>query len=178
MRIGLTAAAIIATLCSPLSAAQVSSTPPDAKTESIVISKAITLRNALVIVTGPHEKVVGQGASQSIARVLYEIDATARWALNDDLNALNAMLGGVDKTLNEMRQKLITDNGGVPLPEKAEDQTVEQKRLLQKFNDDYLELTSSTREVAALFHVRRSDFKEPIQGDAMSIMLQAGIIDP
>ncbi len=165
-------------IAGPLAAAQVSEYPPPAKTESITVAKAIALRNALVAATGLHDKIVGQGASQAAARVMYEIDSTARWALNDDINALTSMLGGVDKTLNEMRAQMITNNGGVPLPDKAEDQSVAQKKLLQKFNDDFQALMNTSRDVAVLFHVRRGDFKEPLPGEIIAPMQQAGIIDP
>lgn len=174
----LIAALAALTIAGPLAAAQVSENPPPAKTETITVGKAIALRNALINATGYHDKVVGQGASQSMARVMYDIESTARWALNDDINALTPMLIGIDKTLNEMRAKLVADNGGTPLPDKADDQTLDQRKLLQKFNDDFQALQNSSRDVPALFHVRRGDFKEPLPGEVITAMLQAGIIDP
>jgi hypothetical protein len=143
------------------------------------VGDAIALRNALMAATGGHDKIVGQGTStQTVAHAqLYDIDNNARWAMNDDIVALNTVLDGIDLTVKQLRDDVVKHNGDAPFPAKDSDWTLQQQRLMKKFNDDYAALMASTRDFPALTHVKRGDFHEPLPGEAIVPMEQAGIID-
>lgn len=152
----------------------------DKKHPEIRIRDVIALRDALVAVTTGHDKIIGQNTSSATVAhgQLYDIDNNARWALNDNIQALTPMLSSVDKTVKEMRTGVLTANGGLPIPDKAEDQTKGQKLLLQKFTEEVNGLLDQTRELPTLAHVKRADFKEPIPSEIIVPMQQAGILDP
>jgi hypothetical protein len=151
----------------------------DKKTVAMKVGDAIALRDALKAAVGTHDKIIGQGtSSQAVApNQLYDIDATARWTLNDDILALNTVLDGVDLTEKQLRDAIIKDNGGAPLPTKAADLTSQQQKLIKDFNDKIFDLRDSPRDFPALAHIKRGDLKEAMPGDITVPMERAGILD-
>ena len=153
-----------------------SASADDKKPTPVKISDVIMLRNALIAATGGHDKIVGQN---TIAHnQLYDIDNNARWAMNDDIQILTPLITAIDKTIQEIRTKALAANNGAPIPDKVDEQTSAQKILVQKFNEDYVALLNQTRELPALTHIKRADFKEPLPSEIIVPLQQAGIIDP
>jgi hypothetical protein len=164
-------AAFIAAVFSvaPIAAAQVSTNPPAAQTESVQVSKAIAMRNALTALTGLHDVIVGSSNNKSVARVMYDIDAKARNYLNDSIAALNAVLEPTQKTINELNQKASADNGGTPLPDS--DLSPKQKTIQNKLNDDVQAIMDGAKPVALLVHISRGDIKEPVPGEIVTPLM-------
>jgi hypothetical protein len=179
--------AFAAALSEPALSAQVSANPPAGETETIVVSKAVALANAIAAVTGLHDETVGQGASARPVSMPYNISADTRWALTDDLGALNAVIESVQKKqratidaaeklnggpLKPKKEAVLNSNGVVVTAAELSDAQIALNADLQKLMD-------SEVSVAKLFHIKRGDLKlseNPIQG--MTLDALRPIIDP
>lgn len=151
------------TIAGPLAAAQVSDHPPPAHTELIQVSKAVAMRNALTLLTGVHDVIIGRGDNKSVARVMYEIEPLARDHLNDDIAALNALMEPTQKTINDFIKQATDANGGQPLPDA--DLSPTQKTIQRTLNGKVQEIMDSMKLVAALVHISRGNLKEPVPGE-------------
>jgi hypothetical protein len=176
-----------AALSRPALAAQVSDNPPTGQTEIIQISKAVALANSIAAVTGLHDEVVGQGASAHAVSMPYAISAETRWALTDDLGALNAVIEQAQKKqkatvdaaeklnggpLKPKTPAVLNANGVVITPAELSDAQI-------ALNADLQKLADSEVSVAKLFHIKRGDLKlndNPIPG--MTLDAMRPIIDP
>ena len=168
-------------------AAQASDNQPVGQTETIQVSKAIALANAIAAVTGTHDEIIGQGASARAVQMPYEMSADTRWALTDDLGALNAVIESAQK-----KQKATIDaaeklNGGPLKPKKdavlnssgGVVAAAEPSDAQTALNADLQKLMDSDAPVAKLFHIKRNDLKlsdNPIPG--MTLDALKPIIDP
>jgi hypothetical protein len=168
-------------------------TPPDGKSpapanqETIVVSKAIALRNAIAVVTGFHDEIVGQGASAKAIQMPYDLSADTRWALNDDANALDVLIKNAQSIQKTLTDEAETKNGG-PLKMKKEptfnsngDITSqgELSDMQVSLNKKIQDLLDSDKPVAKLFRIKRGDLKlgvNAIPGSALSGL--SPIIDP
>jgi hypothetical protein len=189
-------AALIALLLisSPTLAAVAASDLPPAQTETIQVRKAVALANAIAAVTGLHEEIVGQGANQRSVMMPYSLSADTRWALTDDLSALNAMIETAQKV-----QKQIVADAEAKAPDDAKDEAGHLKakkppvldaagKMIADavpspeqvaLNDELQRIMDSERPVAKLFHVKRADLKladNPIPGVTLDALKP--IIDP
>lgn len=162
--------AVLASLAAaPLAAAQVSANPPAAQTEPVQVSKALAIRNALMLLTGVHDVIVGSSNNKSVARMMYDIDAKARDHLNDSIAALNALLEPTQKTINDLVKQATDANGGLPLP--TSDLSPKQQAIQKKMNDAVQEITDSMKPVATLVHISRGDLKEPVPGEVIALLM-------
>ena len=152
-----------AALSEPALSAQASTNPPPAQTELIRVSKAVAMRNALMLLTGVHDVIIGRGDNKNVARVMYEIEPLARDHLNDDIAALNALLEPTQKTLNDFAKQASDSNGGQPLPDA--DLSPAQKSIQRTLNGKVQEIMDSMKLVAALVHISRGNLKEPVPGE-------------
>ena len=162
-----------------------------ASTDTIKVSIAISLANAIAAVTGYHEEIVGQGASAKTIQLPYDLSADTRWALNDDLNALNALIRNAQSIQQTMSQEAETKNGGPLKPKKeatldASGNVVtpaEPSDAQIKLNKDLQSLMDSNKPVNKLLRIKRSDLKlgtNAIPGVTLSVLTDpaTGIVDP
>jgi hypothetical protein len=168
-------------------AAQAADNPPPANTELIVVSKAIALANACAAVTGFHDETVGQGASQRVISAPYSISADTRWALTDNIGALNAVIETTQKVQRQLvadaeaknggplklkKEAVVDANGNITVPAVPSPEQEALNKELQKVMD-------SERPVAKLFHIKRADLKlgeNPIPG--MTLDALKPIVEP
>lgn len=154
-------------------AAPVSDNPPSGQTEKIKVSKAIDLLDALNAITGIHDVVVGQGASARVAQVPYEMSADTLWALTDDINILRRLVETAQTDQRHLVAQAEAKNGG-PLKPKTE--AVYDNGTLTKpavpsdaqiaLNKEIQGLLESERDIPKLFHIKRTDLKAALSGDA------------
>jgi hypothetical protein len=112
-------------------AAEHSDNPPPAATEMIAVDKAMDMLGALTLVTGEHEVIVGQGASQHVAKVPYELSADTFWALKDDISALRMTVTASQETIQNMKAQAEAKDGS-PLPPPAERELEEQGEAISE----------------------------------------------
>lgn len=117
--VSLAVATALAFTAAPAIAAEKSSDPSAAQTEMITPNRAFELFNALVAITGAHDELAGQGASQHTVAVSYDLSGDTLWALTDDINILQNFVKEVQTVARAMRSKAETDNGG-PWPGECE----------------------------------------------------------
>lgn len=183
-------AAMIAAMPSLSFAAQVSDKPPAGQTETIKVSKALDLLNALYAITGTHEVVVGQGASARVAQVPYDLSSDTLWALTDDINILRHLIETAQADQKHLLAQAEAHNGG-PLRPKSEPVYDANHNIVAPAvqSDAQLELTKqvqdlmdSDREIPKLFHIKRDDLKKALSGDGhfpgASLASLEAIIDP
>lgn len=152
----------------PAIAAQIPAVvPPQTTQDTIVVSAAVDLLNALVLVTGNHEQVIGQGASQKAVMVPYSFSAETTWALSDDITVLRKFVTNVQTTLNHMREDAEAKNGG-PLRPKKEAvlnaagvvvEAAERSSAQRALDEETQKFMESKKPVDKLFLVSRDDLK-------------------
>jgi len=169
-----------------VAAEKTNSLPPPDVTETISVTKAIEMRNALQFLLGIHDTIVGQGSGQKIIQSPYDFNTDALWALIDDKNFIAKFLD----TAEEARKALISEaeakNGGPLQPKaaavydangnmtRAEVPSEAQTALTAKVQ----ELFGSERPITKLFHVKLGDLNlkdNRIPGDTLESLVR--IID-
>lgn len=184
------AAALVTMLPFPAVSAQVSDKPPVGATQTIKVSKALDLLNALNAVTGTHEVIVGQGASARVAQVPYDLSSDTLWALTDDINILRRLVETAQADQKHLLAQAEAKNGG-PLRPKSEAVYDANHNIISPevpsdaqvaFNKQVQELMDSEREIPKLFHIKRDDLKKALSGDGhfpgLSLASLETIIDP
>lgn len=155
-----------------LMAAQVSDKPTGA-TQTIKVSKALDLLNALTAIAGTHEVVVGQGGSARVAQIPYDLSSDTIWALTDDINVLRRLVETAQADQKHLIAQAEAKNGG-PLHPKSEavydaNHNVVVPELPSDaqlaLNKQVQDLMDSEREIPKLFHVKRDDLKKALSGD-------------
>jgi hypothetical protein len=99
-------------LTAPVVASEVSSNPPQDTTEQITPNQAYTLQQALSLLNGVHDQVIGEGSSQKVASEPYDFSPDTIWNLTDDVNIVSAFWRDVQSVIKAMRDKAVADNGG------------------------------------------------------------------
>ena len=144
-------------------AAPQSATPAD--TETIVVSKAYDLLNALNAIGVQHEELVGQGPTQKVIAMPYYFSADTLWAIADNVTALRKVATTFEETRRQMQLAAEAKNGGALNPSKdaamdangniakPEVPSPEQRALAEAIQ----KLFESERPVAKLFRIKRGD---------------------
>jgi hypothetical protein len=157
-----------------IAAEQSPTTPvPPEQTQTIKVSTAFDLLTALNMVTGTHDEVVGQGASQRTIAAPYDLNADTLWALTDDITVIRKFVNTVQDINKSLIGSAEAKNGGVPLQPKtpavldAAGNVVtaavpsDAQLALQKEQND---LYASDRPIDKLFHIKRGDLKNAMSG--------------
>lgn len=110
----------------PAHSAESSSNPVPPQTEKIVVAKAFDLLNALNIVTGNHDVVVGEGDKAKVVPSPYSFDdpkdkpGDTFWALTDDIAALRKVVEKAQAEIRRINQEAVARNGGEALKPERE----------------------------------------------------------
>lgn len=166
---------MVALVMVPVAAATapVSDKPPAGQTETIKVSKAVDLLNAITVITGNHEVIVGQGASAHTAQIPYELNADTLWALKDDISILRHLVEIAQEDQRHLVSQAEAANGG-PLKPKTEAVYDANHNMVAPevpsdaqvaLNKKVQELMDSPREINKLFHIKRDDLKKAMSSD-------------
>lgn len=134
--------------------------------QQIKVSTAFDLLNALNIVTGNHDKVVGQGTGQRVAAVPYDLSADALWAMTQDIGILRKFVEDVQVVQKNINAQAEAKNGG-PVGDAGRDAagnalppTPAQAALAKRLQ----ELYDSERPIPKLVRIRRQDLQGALSG--------------
>jgi hypothetical protein len=169
MRIVTVIVALLALAPAAALAAEKTKTPPPLDTETIVVSRAVELLNALSFVAGYHDRVVGE----KIVSVPFDLGATpdrgadVRWALTDDISALRKVVTTAQDIQKQLTQTAEAKAGVGPLQPRAavtdaKGNVTEPARLSEaqvELNEQIQKLLDSERPVDRLFRIKREDLK-------------------
>jgi hypothetical protein len=168
-------AILAALIVTPAFAAEQSATPP--ATEMISASDAFQIANALAVVGGNHDVVIGQGASQRAVPTPYDLSSETRWAIADDMTGLRPLLQTVQEVVRTTRAAAEAKHGGSldACPVDKMD-CVASKKVL---DEDLRKISDTKRPVAKLFHIKRGDLKLNVNAIPIDVLSAlAPIIDP
>lgn len=128
------------------------SAEPQPTTGKITVAKAVDLLAALNGLSAGREEIVGQGASQRVIAVPYNLSADTLWAIADNITALRKVVVGYQEVVRSLTAQAEAKSGtGLPLAEGS----AAHKALAAEIQKTF----ESERPIDKLARLKRDDLK-------------------